>query len=106
MAGIYELQNLIGTGTFGEAWIARNRKDNSKCVVKIVKILKLSERELDQALTEVSVLARCNHINIIKYLDAFVDEGSLKIAMEYADGGIQYTHINFSILFEKKTIYL
>ncbi|CAG2214656.1 NEK1_4_5 [Mytilus edulis] len=47
----------------------------------------MSEGELDQALTEVSVLARCKNTNIIKYLDAFVDEGSLKIVMEYADGG-------------------
>ncbi|XP_063428130.1 uncharacterized protein LOC134711459 [Mytilus trossulus] len=87
MAGNFELLNLIGSGTFGQAWLARNKKDNSKCVIKVVKILKMSEGELDQALTEVSVLARCKNTNIIKYLDAFVDEGSLKIVMEYADGG-------------------
>jgi NIMA (never in mitosis gene a)-related kinase len=55
--------------------------------VKIIKILKLSEKELDQALTEVSILARCKHVNIIKYQDAFVDDGSLNIVMEYANGG-------------------
>lgn len=87
MAGNFELQNLIGSGTFGEAWVARNKTDNSKCVVKIIKILKLSEKELDQALTEVSILARCKHVNIIKYQDAFVDDGSLNIVMEYANGG-------------------
>ncbi|CAC5418372.1 NEK1_4_5 [Mytilus coruscus] len=87
MAGNFELLNLIGSGTFGQAWLARNKKDNSKCVIKVVKILKMSEGELDQALTEVSVLARCKNTNIIKYLDAFVDDGSLKIVMEYADGG-------------------
>ena len=88
MAGNFELLTLIGTGTFGEAWVAKSTLNGTKCVVKVVNILKLSEKELDQSLTEVSILARMNHANIVKYFDAYVHNGALNIAMEYADGGI------------------
>lgn len=91
MAGNFKLLNLIGSGTYGEAWLAKCLKNDSKCVVKVIKILKLTEKELDRSLTEVSILARCNHPNIISYLDAYVNEGCLNIAMEYADGGIHKT---------------
>ncbi|XP_061192835.1 serine/threonine-protein kinase Nek3-like [Saccostrea echinata] len=87
MADNFQLLTLLGTGTFGEAWIAKSRKHEMRCVVKVINILRLSERELDQALTEVSVLGRMHHVNIVRYLDAYVHDGALNIAMEYADGG-------------------
>lgn len=83
MADNFQLLALLGTGTFGEAWVAKSRKHDEKCVVKVINILRLSERELDQALTEVSVLGRMHHVNI-------VHNGALNIAMEYADGGKCY----------------
>lgn len=90
MADNFQLLALLGTGTFGEAWVAKSRKHDEKCVVKVINILRLSERELDQALTEVSVLGRMHHVNIVRYLDAYVHNGALNIAMEYADGGKCY----------------
>jgi NIMA (never in mitosis gene a)-related kinase len=88
MADDFQLLTLLGTGTFGDAWIAKSWKHDSKCVVKVINILRLSERELDQSLTEVAVLGRMHHANIVRYLDAYVHDGSLNIAMEYADGGM------------------
>ena len=47
----------------------------------------LSEVDLDRCVTEVCVMASCNHRNIIQYVEAFVDSGCLQIIMEYAKGG-------------------
>ncbi|XP_069104709.1 LOW QUALITY PROTEIN: uncharacterized protein [Argopecten irradians] len=107
MAGNFELINMIGSGTYGEAWLAKNLKNDKKCVIKVIKILKLSEKELDRSLTEVSILARCNHPNIISYLDAYVKDGSLNIAMEYADGGDLHKNIvgQKGIHFGKEVIF-
>ncbi|XP_021344811.1 serine/threonine-protein kinase Nek5-like [Mizuhopecten yessoensis] len=107
MAGNFELINMIGSGTYGEAWLARHLKNDKKCVVKVIKILKLSEKELDRSLTEVSILARCNHQNIISYLDAYVKDGNLNIAMEYADGGDLHKNIvgQKGIHFGKEVIF-
>ncbi len=57
--------------------------------MKKVKMGKLSEREKQNALNEVRILASINHPNIIGYKEAFFEEAtsSLCIVMEFADGG-------------------
>jgi NIMA (never in mitosis gene a)-related kinase len=57
--------------------------------MKKVKLGKLSEREKQNALNEVRILASIQHPNIIGYKEAFFEEAtqSLCIVMEYADGG-------------------
>jgi NIMA (never in mitosis gene a)-related kinase len=50
---------------------------------------KLSEKEKENALNEVRILASINHKSIVSYHEAFIDESSqsLCIVMEYADYG-------------------
>lgn len=57
--------------------------------MKKVKMGKLSEREKQNALNEVRILASIHHPNIIGYKEAFFEEStqSLCIVMEFADGG-------------------
>jgi len=49
----------------------------------------LSEKEKQNALNEVRILASIHNPNIVSYYDAFIDEPSqcLCIIMEYADNG-------------------
>ena len=63
--------------------------DNADYAMKKVKMIKLSEREKQNALNEVRILASIQHPNIIGYKEAFFEEAtnSLCIIMEYADGG-------------------
>ncbi len=75
------------SGTFGQAWLSRHLPSGHLCVVKSVATRGLSEKDKEQALNEVSVLARCRHVNVIRYRDAFVTMTTLNIAMEYADKG-------------------
>ena len=51
----------------------------------------LNEKERQQTLTEVEVLARCRHVNVIRYREAFLEDATLNIVMSYADGGEQKT---------------
>lgn len=64
--------------------------------MKKVKMVKLSEREKQNALNEVRILASINHSNIIGYKEAFFEDStsSLCIIMEYADGGDMMKLIN------------
>ena len=57
---------------------------------------KLSEKEKENALNEVRILASLDHPNIIAYKDAFFEEASytLCIVMEYANGGDLQSKIN------------
>jgi NIMA (never in mitosis gene a)-related kinase len=60
-----------------------------------VKISRLSEKEKNNALNEVRILASIENKNIIAYKEAFFDESSnsLCIVMEFADGGDLYNKI-------------
>lgn len=54
-----------------------------------MKLQKLSDKEKENALNEVRILASIQHPNIAAYKEAFFEEHSytLCIVMEYADGG-------------------
>lgn len=57
--------------------------------LKKVKVLNLSEKEWENALNEVWILASIKNENIVSYKDAFIEEESsaLCIVMEFADDG-------------------
>ena len=44
--------------------------------LKKVKMLNLSDKEKENALNEVRILASINHSNVIAYKEAFIDEPS------------------------------
>ena len=52
-------------------------------------MMALSEREKQNALNEIRLLASIQHPNIVQYKESFIDENDrcLYLVMEYADGG-------------------
>ena len=54
----------------------RRISDNEFYALKKVKMQKLSDKEKDNALNEVRILASINHPTIIAYKEAFIDEPS------------------------------
>ena len=52
--------------------------------MKKVKLFDLKEKEKNNALNEVRILASFDDPNIISYKDAFIEENMLYIIMEYA----------------------
>lgn len=61
-------------------------QDSSLVVWKEISLSRLSEREKKDALGEVDILSILNHANIITYYNHFLDEGTLMIEVEYANG--------------------
>ena len=47
----------------------------------------MSEQDRHLALNEAKILSRLKHKNIVRYKEAFVSEGKLCIAMEFAEQG-------------------
>jgi NIMA (never in mitosis gene a)-related kinase len=60
--------------------------------LKRVKLKDLKEKEVQNAVNEVRILASIKHINVISYKEAFMEPKtkSLCIVMEFADGGDLY----------------
>ncbi|XP_048735252.1 serine/threonine-protein kinase Nek9-like isoform X2 [Ostrea edulis] len=83
----YLFVKVLGRGAFGEAVLYRKTEDSSLVVWKEINLSRLSEREKKDALGEVDILSMLNHANIITYYNHFLDEGTLLIEVEYANGG-------------------
>ena len=58
-------------------------------------MLTLTEKEKENALNEVRILASIDEPNVISYKEAFIDEGTncLCLVMEFADNGDLYQKI-------------
>ena len=57
--------------------------------MKRIKMATLSEKEIEQVLNEIHILASLNHKNIIWYKDLFRHQrtNTLNLIIEYADNG-------------------
>lgn len=67
----------------------RRLEDSQQYAMKKVKLDHLSEKERDNAINEVRILASIRHPNVIQYKEAFLDDKNkgLCIVMELADNG-------------------
>jgi len=79
----------IGDGAYSNVYKVRRLEDNIEYALKKVKLDHLSEKERENAINEVRILASVKHPNVIQYKEAFIDEKSksLCIVMELADDG-------------------
>ena len=92
----FEQLERVGEGAFSQVYKVRRRSDGEIYAMKKVKMLQLKEKERENALNEVRILASISHPNVIAYKEAFIDSASnsLCIIMEYADGGDLLSKIN------------
>ena len=79
----------LGDGAYSSVFKVKREGDPETYALKKVKMLNLSDKEKENALNEVRILASIDHPNVIGYKDAFIDEASsaLCLIMEYADNG-------------------
>eukprot|EP01062_Namystynia_karyoxenos_P053208 TRINITY_DN42_c0_g1_i2.p1 TRINITY_DN42_c0_g1~~TRINITY_DN42_c0_g1_i2.p1 ORF type:complete len:493 (+),score=209.44 TRINITY_DN42_c0_g1_i2:128-1480(+) len=83
----YIKKKKIGRGSYGEAWLCEPAAGGPVCVVKIMDLPKMSNRDIQYAYSEIKCLSLVKHPNIIRYYEDKEEGDSLLIAMEFADGG-------------------
>lgn len=85
----FETVKDLGSGSFGSVKLVRKKDDNQIFAMKTVSLGRLSQKEKDNALNEVRLLASIQIPNVIAYKASLFDQesNSLCIVMEYADGG-------------------
>ena len=76
--GIYQYfaQNCIGEGAYSSVYHVKRYSDQQIYALKKVRMMKLSDKEKENALNEVRILASIQHPNVIAYKEAFMDEAS------------------------------
>ena len=85
----FRIEKKLGDGAFSQVYSVTRISDKTKYALKKVKMGKLSEKEKQNALNEIRILASIQHPNVIGYKEAFFcqKDGCLCIIMEIADGG-------------------
>lgn len=88
----YERIRELAHGSFGVAVLMRRKQpgDGDKSgllVVKEIDLALMPRRERQEARNEVDVLRSLSHVNVIAYIDTFLEADRLCIAMEFADAG-------------------
>jgi len=80
----FQILKKLGDGAFSSVFSVKRISDGSIYAMKKVKIGKLSEKEKENALNEIRILASISHQNVVAYKEAFFEnkEGCLCIVME------------------------
>ncbi|CAD8168984.1 unnamed protein product [Paramecium pentaurelia] len=88
----FKILSKLGDGSYSNVYKVRRIEDHLEYALKKVNLSNLSDKEKQNALNEVRILASIHHSNIISYKEAFFDpvSNSLCIIMELAtDGDLQ-----------------
>ena len=91
----FEILEKLGDGAYSIVYKVKRKEDSSIYALKKVKLKGLSDKEKQNALNEVRILASVKSPFVISYKEAFIEEESetLCIVMEYADKGDLYQKI-------------
>jgi NIMA (never in mitosis gene a)-related kinase len=69
----FEIKERLGQGAYSKVYLVRRNKDGCEYALKKVKISKLQEKEIENALNEIRILASISHPNIVEYKEAFLE---------------------------------
>ncbi|CAD8066727.1 unnamed protein product [Paramecium primaurelia] len=90
----YEIVKSIGSGSFGQVYLARNKREDRLYVIKRIKIRDMSQKDRENTENEVRLLQKLRHPNIVAYKDSYLDrEQYLNIVMIHCEGGDIYQKI-------------
>jgi len=90
----YQRIKVIGSGSFGKAYLVKNTEEDKLCVVKQMETGMMDPKDRNEAVKEALFLKKMDHPNIIRFQEVFMTKkGRLCIVMEYADGGDVHSEI-------------
>ncbi|KAH0458551.1 hypothetical protein IEQ34_013866 [Dendrobium chrysotoxum] len=87
VVGDYMFGRQIGSGSFSVVWLARHRVNGVEVAVKEIVMDKLSKKLQESLLSEIVILKRIKHPNIIAMHDIIEASGRIYLILEYCRGG-------------------
>ncbi|KAL5709451.1 non-specific serine/threonine protein kinase [Ranunculus cassubicifolius] len=85
--GDYQIGRQIGSGSFSVVWHARHKVHNVDVAIKEIVMDRLSKKLQESLRSEIYILQKINHPNIIRLHDIIEVEGKIHLVLEYCKGG-------------------
>jgi serine/threonine-protein kinase 24/25/MST4 len=83
---LYEKQERIGKGSFGEVYKGTDKKTKKPVAIKIID-LEDAEDEIEDIQQEIAVLSQCESSHVTRYFGSYLKDTKLWIIMEFLAGG-------------------
>ena len=80
----YTLGKILGSGAFGQVRLGVHKATKQ---VRAIKVQKKSKVNMDDFITEISILSKLTHPSIMQIYEIFEDNTNLYIVSEYCKGG-------------------
>lgn len=87
VVGDYVVGKQIGAGSFSTVWHARHRAHGTEVAIKEIVTARLNNKLQESLKSEIIILRKINHPNIIRLHDMIEEVGKIYIVLEYCRGG-------------------
>ncbi len=84
--GRYEVRSLLGTGTFGEVYLAQDPLLGREVAIKVPRLTGVRGNNVDDFLREARLVANIRHSALVEVFDVGHEQGRCFIVMEYIKG--------------------
>mmetsp|Transcript_6115 Transcript_6115/g.11721 ORF Transcript_6115/g.11721 Transcript_6115/m.11721 type:complete len:146 (+) Transcript_6115:107-544(+) len=85
--GNWTLEVPIGSGSFAIVWKATHRINGTVAAIKEINTEKLSKKLKENLASEIAVLERIRHENIVCLIELIREPGKIYLVLEYCNGG-------------------
>ncbi|CAN6723974.1 unnamed protein product [Malus baccata var. baccata] len=87
VVGDYLVGRQIGSGSFSVVWHARHRVHGTEVAIKEIATGRLNKKLQESLMSEIFILKKINHPNIIRLHDIIEVPGKINLVLEYCRGG-------------------
>lgn len=101
LSDFYTVGKLIGSGGFAKVFIGKCRATNEYRAIKRIEKKSAPSKVLG---TEIAILKKVDHPNIVTTYDVFETDEEIQIVMEYMRGGMLYEAIEDGVRFKEADI--
>uniref|UniRef100_A0A0E0KBS4 Protein kinase domain-containing protein n=1 Tax=Oryza punctata TaxID=4537 RepID=A0A0E0KBS4_ORYPU len=91
--GEYVLVRQIGSGAYARVWLGKHRTRGTEVALKEIAVERLSSKLRESLLSEVDILRRIRHPNVIALHESIRDGGKIYLVLEYCRGGDLHSYL-------------
>ncbi|KAL5209424.1 hypothetical protein ABZP36_005047 [Zizania latifolia] len=91
--GEYVLVRQIGSGAYARVWLGRHCTRGTEVALKEIAVERLSSKLRESLLSEVDILRRIRHPNIIALHESIRDGRKIYLVLEYCRGGDLHSYL-------------